>query len=304
MYEQSPWFRIGHATNEEGSTGCTVILFDALALATVDIRGGAPGSRETSVLESGRLVGRADAILLTGGSAFGLGAADGVMRFLSERGRGIPTSSIPVPIVPAAVIYDLANGPAVWPAAEDGYRAAETASAAGAAMAGRIGAGTGATVAKLGSGSRPGGLGIAAENAGDATVTAVVVLNAVGDVIDPTTGRKVAAANDPEDRGRSGRELVLAAWPSPRAGENTTIGAVLIDGAADRDTLHRCCVAAHDALARCVIPAHTIFDGDTFFAASRETDGLSPSETLRLTVATEIAVERAIVSIFAAVNRG
>src|SRR5688500_7771849 len=124
MPDREPWFRIGHVTNEVAKTGCTVVLFDTLVPATVDVRGGAPGTRETALLGSGRLVGRADAILLTGGSAFGLAAADGVMRYLAERGRGFPTSSIPVPIVPAAVIYDLGHGRAVWPTTDDGYAAA------------------------------------------------------------------------------------------------------------------------------------------------------------------------------------
>lgn len=299
MPDRDSWFRIGHVTNQADRTGCTVILFDALVPTTVDVRGGAPGTRETALLGSGRLVGRADAILLTGGSAFGLAAADGVMRHLAEQGRGFPTSSIPVPIVPAAVIYDLANGPSVWPTADDGYQAARTARTIDGVQFGRFGAGTGATVAKLGDGSQPGGIGIASVIAGGTTVSAVVVLNAVGDIIAPATGESLATAVDSGGRKRSGRELALDAHASARSGENTTIGAILIDGAVDRDSLQRCCVAAHDALARCVIPAHTIFDGDTFFAAARRTGALSATETLRITMAAEVAVEIAIVGIFA-----
>jgi len=298
MPDSEGWFRIGHHTNEAGQTGCTVILFDELKPATVDVRGGAPGTRETALLSSGRLVGRADAVVLTGGSAFGLATADGVMRYLLEQGRGIPTSAIAVPIVPAAVIYDLANGAAVWPTADDGYQAAATATTLDSDLAGRIGAGTGATVAKLGGGSQPGGLGIATISVGSMSVTAVVVVNAVGDIVDPANGASLAGAVDAEGRARSARELVLAGAATARSGENTTIGAVLIDGDIDRGSLQRCCVAAHDALARCVVPAHTIFDGDTFFAIGRAVRQLSPVETLRISTATEIAVERAIVSIF------
>lgn len=298
MPERESWFRLGHTTNLAGRTGCTVILFDRLVQAAVDVRGGAPGTRETALLGSGRLVGRVDAILLTGGSAFGLAAADGVMRYLSEHGRGFPTSALPVPIVPTAVIYDMAHGASVWPGADDGYQAAAGALATNTTQTGQIGAGTGATVAKLGGGATAGGLGVASVVAGTITVTAVVVLNAIGDIINPSTGQALASARDPEERGRSGRELVLDSAATARAGENTTIGAVLIDSAIDRDSLQRCCIAAHDALARCVVPAHTIFDGDTFFAAARDSGDLAPAETLQLAIATELAVENAIVGIF------
>jgi L-aminopeptidase/D-esterase-like protein len=298
MPEHEPWFRIGHVTNEVGQTGCTAILFDNLVPATVDVRGGAPGTRETALLGAGRLVGRADAILLTGGSAFGLAAADGVMRYLAQRGRGFPTSTIPVPIVPAAVIYDLGHGSAVWPTADDGYAAAANAVAVEPPLAGQFGAGTGATVAKLGAGASLGGIGIASVEVRTTTVTAIVVLNAIGDIVDPETGQVLARTSDPDDRGRSGRELVIGAAAGPRSGENTSIGAVLIDGAVDRDSLQRCCVAAHNGLARCVVPSHTIFDGDTFFAAARQAGEISPGETLGITTATEMAVEQAIVSIF------
>jgi L-aminopeptidase/D-esterase-like protein len=236
---------------------------------------------------------------LTGGSAFGLAAADGVMRYLAEHGRGFPTSTIPVPIVPAAVIYDLGHGATAWPSADDGYAAAANAVAVAPPLAGQFGAGTGATVAKLGSGTSQGGIGIASVEIGRATVTAVVVLNAIGDVVEPTTGRSLAASSDPEHRGLTGRELVVAAAARARSGENTTIGALLVDGSVGRDSLQRCCVAAHNALARCVVPSHTIFDGDTFFAAARHAGEISPGETLGITTATEIAVEQAIVSIFA-----
>lgn len=298
MPELNPWITIGHFTNPEARTGCTVILFDQLVAAAVDVRGGAPGTRETSLLDSGRLVGRADAILLSGGSAFGLAAADGVMRYLVEQGRGLPTAAIPVPIVPAAVVFDLTNGESIWPTADDGYSAVSSSVPIENVRFGRVGAGTGATVAKLGGDAKPGGLGIATATVGGASVTAIVVVNAVGDIVDPTTGVSLAAATDPEDRGRFGRELAIDAVAELRVGENTTIGAILIDGVADRATLQRCCIAGHDAFARCIVPAHTIFDGDTLFAAARHSGDVSPRQMLALTSATEQAVEQAIVSIF------
>lgn len=298
MPDGSSWFSIGHVTDETNRTGCTVIVFDELVPAVVDVRGGAPGTRETALLDAGRLVGSADAILLTGGSAFGLAAADGVMRFLSEQQRGFPTSVINVPIVPATVIFDLAEGHPVWPNADDGYHAARSATAPERASFGRVGAGTGATVAKLGGSKQPGGIGAATANVGDVSITAIVVVNAVGDIVDPSTGELLAGSNDPEHRGRRGRDLVIDRAASARSGENTSIGVVLIDGALDRDALRRCCVSAHDALARCIVPAHTVFDGDTFFAACRR-DGVATAETtLQCSIAAEIAVERAITRIF------
>ncbi|MGH9172990.1 MAG: P1 family peptidase, partial [Vicinamibacterales bacterium] len=294
--QATPWFRVGHVTHHAARTGCTVILFDELVPAAVDIRGGAPGTRETALLGEGRLVGRADAILLTGGSAFGLAAADGVMRYLVEWERGFPTSALPVPIVPAAVIYDLANGDAIWPTADDGYNAALNATGLTSGLDRWLGAGAGATVAKLDGDPKPGGIGVSTIHAGEVTVTAIVVLNAVGDIVDPAIGQYLARAGD--DGSPSGRELAIAKRAMGQPGENTTIGAVLIDGPMSREALHRCCIAAHGALARCVIPAQTIYDGDTFFAASRSAGGPDPDQILGVAAATEVAVERAIVGMF------
>jgi L-aminopeptidase/D-esterase-like protein len=298
MPEARPWVTIGWTTNETDRTGCTVLLFNRLSPAVVDVRGGAPGTRETALLEMGRMVGGADAIVLTGGSAFGLATCDGVMRFLHERGRGFPTNTIPVPIVPGAVIYDLGEGLASWPGSDDGYRAAASARPLSEVQSGRWGAGTGATVAKLGNRPSSGGIGIATVTVGETAVTAVVVLNAVGDIVDPATARPLASAGDAATSQPAGRDLVLSSAFTAHAGENTTIGTILIDGAVDRDALQRCCVAAHGALARCVVPSHTIFDGDTFFAVAREEGTTPPGETLVLASATEVAVEKAIVSIF------
>jgi len=295
-----PWCRVGHVTDLHNRTGCTVLLFDHLAPTVVDVRGGAPGTRETDVLASGRLGGRADAIVLTGGSAFGLAAADGVMRYLKEQDRGFQTAAGGVPIVPAAVIFDLTNGTATHPTSDDGYRAAASATGFGS-MAGRVGAGSGATVAKLAGVPTPAGMGIATVTIGDTSVTAVVVLNAVGDVVDPTTGSGLARSNDLNGVEHEGRRLAMAMSglePNVREGENTTIGVILISQPVSRDALQRCCISAHDGLARCVIPAHTIFDGDTFFAAAPGDVTSDAKTVLQLATASEVAVERAILSIF------
>jgi L-aminopeptidase/D-esterase-like protein len=300
MSEVDPWFRLGHVTHESDRTGCTAIVFDSLVPAAVDVRGGAPGTRETALLSDGMLVGRADAIVLTGGSAFGLAAADGVMNYLREQERGVMTSAGPVPIVPAAVIFDLGVGTARFPTAEDGYVAASTSTIQHPG-AGRFGAGTGATVAKLG--AIPGvdsGLGFATVSTHLGDVSAMVVLNAVGDIVDTETGHKLATARDPLELGRTGRELALDRHASSRSGENTTIGAVLLDAEVDRRTLARCCVSAHAALSRSVVPSHTVFDGDTMFAAGRQFGAVEALDVLILSCAAEIAIERAIAAIFRA----
>lgn len=298
MSETTPWFRVGHVTHARERTGCTVILFDRLVPAAVDVRGGAPGTRETALLDDGMLVGQVDAVLLTGGSAFGLAAADGVMTFLREQGRGLPTSAGAVPIVPAAVIYDLSNGEPRHPTAGDGYAAAAGA-AGGQVQSGAVGAGTGAIVAKLGGPpTTAAGLGYAAVSTPAGTVHALVVLNAVGDVIDPEHGAWLARTVDPQGRGRTGRQIAMEGGGAARAGENTTIGAIMVDAEVDRKTLHRCCVSAHAALARCVVPSHTLFDGDTMFAVGRQAGSVDPRSILALSTATEQAVERAIVGIF------
>ncbi len=287
------WFRIGHVTRQVEKSGCTAIVFDRLVPATVDVRGGAPGTRETTLLDPGS-AGMLDAILLSGGSAFGLQAADGVVRYLAERGRGVTTRAGSVPLVSSAIIFDLATGDYYHPTTEDGYRAA--VAAAGAPWeSGAIGAGTGATVAKLAGEPLSGGLGTASINLGGFGVTAVVVLNAVGDVRHPATGEWLAQSS-----GRMGRERAMAATANAHEHENTTIGAVLVTGDLDRRTLTRCCISAQAALARCTIPAHTLLDGDTFYAASSGVGTLSVRDSLAITSAVEVAVEEAIVSIFAA----
>jgi L-aminopeptidase/D-esterase-like protein len=294
----SEWFKVGHVTHVDERTGCTVILFDRLSPAWVDVRGGAPGTRETDLLAPGRLVAAVDAILLTGGSAFGLAAADGVMTWLAEQGRGVPTAAGPVPIVPGAVIFDLAVGEPCRVTAEDGYVAASNASP-DLHDSGLVGAGTGATVAKIGGGpATPGGLGIASVTTGSVTVTAFVVLNALGDVRDPETGQWLARGQDAEGHPREGRDFAMHGAEAPPVGENTTIGAVLISGDVNHTTLVRSGISAHDALARCVVPAHTMFDGDTLFVVASGSGEVDPAGIMAISCATEVAVENAIRGLF------
>ena len=277
-------FAVGHWTEPNARTGCTVVLFDRLVSAVVDVRGGAPGTRETDLLASDRLVGQADAILLTGGSAFGLGAADGVMRYLRERNRGFQTAAGPVPIVPAAVLFDLGVGSPVSPTSEGGYAACEAARPLGESPRGSIGAGTGATVRKLWPDHppRPGGFGWSTVRATDqAHVHAVCAVNAVGDVVG-------------EDWMDS-RPSLLAHPADQDSRTSTTLVAVIVDDDADHRMLRRIAVSAHDAMARAIVPCHTLWDGDVVFVAQTgATSETSQSDALRLSIATELAVESAI----------
>ena len=273
--------RIGHWTDQENLTGCTVVVFPESVLTAVDSRGGAPGTRETDVLGPANLVRRADAILLTGGSAFGLAAADGVMQALREQRRGFPTAAGPVPIVPAAVLFDLANGAAVWPDAAAGRAAVSSAVPVAEVESGAVGAGTGATIDKIAGAPKPGGLGIGTVTVGSGSVTAIIAVNSAG-VVNGTDPRPALLAN------------TNLAQSSIGLHENTTIGVVIIDGVADSVALARCAIAAHDGMARMIVPCHTIFDGDTVFVTVLQEGPTDPRQTLLLSIATELAVERAI----------
>lgn len=283
------WCRLGHTTRSDVKTGCSVLLFDQLVPAAVDVRGGAPGTRETHVLNPGN-IGMLDAIVFSGGSAFGLDAASGVMQYLREQGRGYPTRTMPVPLVASAIIYDLAVGSAVAPAPEDGYLAAQRA-VRGPWEPGQIGAGTGATVAKVTGTGLPGGLGIAQIDIDGTTVMAIVVVNAVGSIVDPNDGT-VLSGDDQSS------PLDVALGSMPPTTENTTIGCVLIDRAVSRRALVRSAASAHAGLTRTIVPAHTPADGDTFFAACPAEGSQTDAEMFRLCVASQAAVESAILSIF------
>ena len=251
--------RVGHWTDREARTGCTVIVLPEPNIASVEIRGAAPGSRETALLEPGMKVDQIQAILLTGGSAFGLAAADGVMARLEAEGRGHPTLMGPVPIVPAAVVYDLHLGSREFrPGSEQGAAAFDVAHEGPVEM-GNVGAGTGATVAGWRGFEhvRWGGVGSAAVRVGDATVGALVVVNGVGDVFT-----------------LDGRALTGGPWePGPpafdqRPLENTTLVVVATDARMQRTEVLRLAIRAQDAVAVCIRPSHTRYDGDAAFAVS------------------------------------
>lgn len=264
--------RVGHHTLSERPTGCTVIVVDGPgATGGVSQRGGAPGTRETDLLEPGTLVESVNAIVLSGGSAFGLDAAQGVVRYLEERGVGYRTSAGVVPIVPAAVLFDLGFGgdPKIRPTADCGYRAAAAATDAAVAE-GNVGAGAGATVGKMG-GSMPmkAGIGSAAVRLPNGMVVgAIAAVNAVGDIIDPDTGRVVAGVRNPDGTLADVRRLLRsgALTGQPRAAENTTVAVVATNARLTKEQAHRLALMADDGLARSIVPSHTIGDGDTVFA--------------------------------------
>jgi len=268
-----PGIRVGHATDLVGLTGCTVVLCEQGAVAGVDVRGSAPGTRETDLLNPINLVERVHAVLLTGGSAFGLAAADGVMRWLEERGIGFDTGVARVPIVPVAVLFDLALGdPKARPDAAMGYAACETASD-GPVEEGNIGAGTGATVGKLYGMSRAmkAGLGTASLDIGGGSVVgALVAVNAFGDVVDPQTGilagTRSLTGNGFADTFRAMSQLT--GRMALRFAVNTVIGVVATNARLTKAQSTKVAQMAHDGLARTIRPAHTMFDGDTIFALS------------------------------------
>jgi len=262
--------RVGCAQDDRALTGCTVVLTVDGAVAGGVVRGLAPGTREMALLRPGTLVNDVQAVLLTGGSAFGLSAADGVMRFLEERGYGFPTAAGLVPIVPAAVIYDLDVGDScVRPNADMGYLACVRASAS-APPEGNVGAGTGATVGKL-LGIRlstKSGQGTASLSVGALVVGALVVVNAFGDVIHPDTARILAGTRHPSGRGFLDTARALCRQDAGSGGWNTVIGVVATNARLDSARANLLAEAAHEGLARVVRPAHTLYDGDTFFALS------------------------------------
>lgn len=297
--------RIGHATNTAGRTGCTVVICPAGAVGGVDVRGAAPGTRETDLLRPGTLVDRVHAVLLTGGSAFGLAAADGVMRWLHERGIGFSTAVVPVPIVPAAVLFDLGVGDPVWPDAAMGYAACERAQSDDLTW-GRVGAGAGATVGKLLGPDRAsaGGVGMGRIELPDGEIVmAIVAVNALGHVVDPATNAIVAGPRQPDGSFADTVQIMLGNHPMPRPAENTTIGCVITNANLDSAACARVASMAHNGLARAIRPAHTQFDGDTLFVLSPSTSDDPPSDTTRIGVAAAEAVARAVLHAVNEANR-
>ncbi|MCI0489656.1 MAG: P1 family peptidase [Blastocatellia bacterium] len=280
-----PGIKVGHAHDLTARTGCTVVLCGKEgAIASVDVRGAAPGTRETDLLAPGNLVERVHAIVLAGGSAFGLDSACGVVRYLEERGVGFRMGAACVPIVPAAIIYDLAVGDArIRPDSRMGYEACERATADGVEE-GQVGAGAGAMVGKILGihKASPGGVGTASIKLGNgATVGALVVVNALGDIIDPASGQILAGALSPDGRGwldtaraleqaPAARDEISASLPPDKFPpiENTTLAVIATDAALTKAEARRVASMAHDGMARAIRPVHTMFDGDTVFALS------------------------------------
>ncbi|MFZ8843278.1 P1 family peptidase [Thermoflexus sp.] len=274
-----PGIRVGHAQDPKALTGVTVVLCERGAVAGMDQRGGAPGTREMDALRPMHLVQEVHAVVLAGGSAcsaFGLDAASGVMRYLEERGVGFETPGGRVPIVPAAILYDLAIGnPRVRPDAAMGYAACQAATD-GPVPEGNVGAGTGATVGKiLGmSYAMKGGIGTAAlEIGGGIRIGALVAVNALGDVVDPHTGKILAGARRPDGTGFADTMAILEALAGQislsfrrRVPESTVIGVVATNAALTKEEANKVARMAHNGLARAIRPAHTMVDGDTLFA--------------------------------------
>lgn len=304
-----PGFLVGHAQDMQALTGCTVVLCPPGTVGGVDQRGGAPGTRETDLLRPMHMVNEVHGVLLTGGSAYGLDAAAGVMRYLEEQDVGVNVGVGVVPIVPAAVIFDLALGRAdVRPDAAMGYQACQQANEAPVPQ-GNAGAGAGATVGKLlgMAQATKAGLGSAALSAGAGLlVSALMVVNVLGEVVDPESGRILAGARLPQAGGpaadspifASSLELLRAQAEKPhehplRELSNTAIGVVATNARLSKEQANKVGQMAHDGLARCVRPAHTMFDGDTIFTLA---SGEHPADVNLIGAIAAEAVARAVIA--------
>jgi L-aminopeptidase/D-esterase-like protein len=302
-------FRVGHAHDMDALTGCTVVLCPPGVTGGVDQRGGAPGTRETDLLRPMHLVNEVHAVLLSGGSAYGLDAASGVMRYLEEQGIGVNVGVGVVPIVPAAVIFDLALGEAnVRPDAAMGYHACQQASDQGV-LQGNVGAGAGATVGKLlgMAQATKSGLGCATlEAGGGVLVSALMVVNVLGEVIDPESGRLLAGTRRPPTGGDTSDHPIFISSlellrnqaeyeinPPLSTLSNTAIGVVATNAQLSKEQANKVAQMAHDGLARSVRPAHTLFDGDTIFALA---SGEIPANVSTVGAFAAEAVARAVVA--------
>ncbi|SEK35941.1 L-aminopeptidase/D-esterase [Roseateles sp. YR242] len=290
--------RVGHWQHPQAPTGCSVVLCEQGVVAGVDVRGAAPGTRETDLLRPENTVSVVHGLVLTGGSAFGLSVADGVMRWLAEQGHGFAVGQVRVPIVPAAVLFDLwLHSPATAPDAAAGRAACEAATATQQAR-GNVGAGTGATVGKLlgVSHAMKGGIGMASLRVGDATLAAMVAVNAVGDVVDPRTGALLAGSRGPDGRPRSSVQAILdgEALGGGLAGSATTLGVIATDARLTKAQANKLAQIAHDGLARSIQPVHTVMDGDVLFALATGTLDQA-GDMARLGAAAAEVVARAVV---------
>jgi L-aminopeptidase/D-esterase-like protein len=299
---------VGHFSDPRRPTGCTVILAREGAVAGVDVRGAAPGTRETDLLAPGNFVQHVHAVMLAGGSAWGLAAADGAMQWLEERGIGFDVRFGRLPIVPAAVLFDLPVGDArIRPDAAAGYAACDAASTAAPAE-GNVGAGSGALVGKLFGVHRAmkGGIGTASITVNGVTVGALIACNALGDVLDPDTAQVVAGARTEDGRALldTRRALLCGVPPQPLlAGTNTTLGVIATDAVLTKVQANRLAAVAHDGLARAINPVHTMSDGDTLFALATgrvPLEGDAPGMTVLGTMAAEVVARATLRAVRAA----
>ena len=308
---------VGHYTDDRRPTGCTVVLCPDGAVAGVDVRGAAPGTRDTDALSPSNSVQEVHGILLTGGSAYGLDAAGGVMRWLEERGHGFQVWPAVVPIVPAAVIFDLwvddfsdvlrasSQNPRIRPDFQAGYLACQAANSEPVPQ-GNVGAGAGATLGKLNGPdcAMKGGIGSASLCVHGVTVAALVVCNALGDIVDPQTGELLAGARVSADS-RALLDIRQAQLDGhviakPQTGSNTTIGVVATDAVLTKPQAHRLAQVAHDGLARSIRPVHTPMDGDTLFALGTGTSGQTADMMLLSTLAAEVTAMAVVNAVRAA----
>lgn len=282
MITDVPGIRVGHWTGDR--TGVTVVLAPAGCVGAGEVRGGAPATRESALVEKGTLVDRVDAVTLSGGSAFGLSACDGVVGFLAERGQGFPTPAGPVPVVVGGSIFDLVVAEQVPPGPAEGRAAAEAAERGVRLETGAVGAGAGATVGAWAGAPAPGGVGSASSRIGDAVVGALAVVNAFGDVVDDNGSVLAGSSGD-------------AAFRAPPMGEagNTTLVVVATDARLDKGACARLAVAAHDGFARALHPSHTRFDGDFAVAlATGEVDADADEIGMRVADVTSTAIRQAV----------
>ncbi len=284
---------LGHYTDNENKTGCSVVIIQGGGVCGVDVRGSAPGTRETDLMRPTAAVQKANAFILCGGSAFGLAAADGVMKYLEEKGQGFDTGVAKVPIVGAAVLFDLGVGSAkVRPNAENGYLAC-TAANEDNGECGNIGAGTGATTGKAGGMkyAGKGGFGTASVDLGGGIkVAACFTVNAVGDIYDHVTGKKIAGMI-----GMQSTDVFLASAAHDMAGKNTTIGVIGTNALLTKEQANKLAQVGQDGIAMCIRPAHTMHDGDTVFAFGTGEKKCSIDAVLAAgTKAAALAIENAV----------
>ncbi len=301
-----PGVKVGQVQNEEALTGCTVIVLEKGSACGVDVRGSAPGTRETDLLNPINSVQEVNAVVLTGGSAYGLDAASGVMRYMEEQGKGYNVGVGVVPIIPAAVIFDLSIGSAkIRPDQQMGYEAARLASKQ-PVQQGNVGAGTGATVGKMAGMKRAmkGGLGTASRHLPNGLVVgAIVAVNAVGEVRLPSTGEILAGARGEDGNIRDSLSWMIdAATPPVPAGTNTTIAVVASNANLNKVQANKVAQMAHNGLAKTIHPVHTMSDGDTIFAIA--TGGVDASVNLVGTLSVEVLAEAVVNAILSAKGAG